>query len=49
MSRSTMVFHKENGEWRVVHVHFSEASATSVQVACNLHRSEACTTGQVTG
>jgi hypothetical protein len=27
VSRSTMVFHKENGDWRVVHVHFSEASA----------------------
>jgi ketosteroid isomerase-like protein len=26
VSRSTMVFHKEGGEWRVVHVHFSEAS-----------------------
>lgn len=25
-SRSTMVFHKEKGEWRVVHVHFSDAS-----------------------
>jgi hypothetical protein len=23
MSRSTMVFHKEQGKWRVVHVHFS--------------------------
>ncbi len=26
VSRSTMVFRKENGDWRVVHVHFSEAS-----------------------
>jgi ketosteroid isomerase-like protein len=26
MSRSTMVFHKESGEWRCVHVHFSEGS-----------------------
>jgi ketosteroid isomerase-like protein len=26
VSRSTMVFHKESGDWRVVHVHFSEAS-----------------------
>jgi hypothetical protein len=26
VSRSTMVFHKEDGDWRVVHVHFSEAS-----------------------
>jgi len=25
-SRSTMVFARENGEWRVVHTHFSEAS-----------------------
>ena len=23
ISRSTMVFHKENGAWRVVHAHFS--------------------------
>jgi hypothetical protein len=23
LSRSTLVFHKENGEWRVVHAHFS--------------------------
>lgn len=23
ISRSTMVFHRENGEWRCVHVHFS--------------------------
>ena len=27
VSRSTMVFRKEDGAWRVVHVHFSEASA----------------------
>lgn len=27
VTRSTMVFRKEDGEWRVVHVHFSEASA----------------------
>ena len=27
VSRSTMVFRKEDGDWRVVHVHFSEASA----------------------
>jgi ketosteroid isomerase-like protein len=26
ISRSTMVFHRENGEWRVVHTHFSEGS-----------------------
>lgn len=26
MSRSTMVFHKENDKWRCVHVHFSEGS-----------------------
>ena len=25
-SRSTMVFRKEDGDWRVVHVHFSESS-----------------------
>lgn len=25
-SRSTMVFHKEGGDWRVVHVHFSDMS-----------------------
>ena len=25
-SRSTMVFAREHGEWRVVHTHFSEAS-----------------------
>ncbi|HUB45996.1 MAG TPA: nuclear transport factor 2 family protein [Acetobacteraceae bacterium] len=25
-SRSTMVFRKEHGDWRVVHVHFSEAT-----------------------
>ena len=24
MSRSTLVFHKESGKWRVVHAHFSE-------------------------
>ena len=24
MSRSTIVFHKEDGRWRVVHAHFSE-------------------------
>jgi hypothetical protein len=24
-----MVFRKENGEWRVVHAHFSEASAAA--------------------
>ena len=27
VSRSTMVFHKKDGDWRVVHVHFSEASS----------------------
>ena len=27
ITRSTMVFRKEAGEWRVVHVHFSEASS----------------------
>jgi hypothetical protein len=27
ITRSTMVFRKEGGEWRVVHAHFSEASA----------------------
>jgi ketosteroid isomerase-like protein len=27
ITRSTMVFRKEDGEWRVVHAHFSEASA----------------------
>lgn len=27
VSRSTMVFRKEDSAWRVVHVHFSEASA----------------------
>jgi hypothetical protein len=27
VSRSTMVFHKEAGEWRVVHAHFSVADA----------------------
>ena len=26
VTRSTMVFRKEDGDWRVVHVHFSEAS-----------------------
>jgi ketosteroid isomerase-like protein len=26
VSRSTMVFRKEDGDWRVVHVHFSPAS-----------------------
>ncbi|HUB10619.1 MAG TPA: nuclear transport factor 2 family protein [Acetobacteraceae bacterium] len=26
ISRSTMVFRKEDGDWRVVHVHFSEAT-----------------------
>ncbi len=26
ISRSTMVFRKEDGDWRVVHVHFSTAS-----------------------
>jgi hypothetical protein len=29
ITRSTMVFRKESGEWRVVHVHFSEASSTA--------------------
>jgi hypothetical protein len=29
ITRSTMVFRKENGEWRVVHAHFSEASAAA--------------------
>jgi len=24
ISRSTMIFHRENGEWRCVHVHFSK-------------------------
>lgn len=28
ITRSTMVFHKEDGDWRVVHVHFSEAATT---------------------
>jgi hypothetical protein len=28
ISRSTMVFAREAGEWRVVHVHFSEATGT---------------------
>ena len=27
ITRSTMVFHKENGDWRVVHAHFSEADS----------------------
>ncbi|HEY1362057.1 MAG TPA: nuclear transport factor 2 family protein [Xanthobacteraceae bacterium] len=27
ITRSTMVFRKEAGEWRVVHAHFSQASA----------------------
>jgi hypothetical protein len=27
ITRSTMVFHKENGTWRVVHAHFSEADS----------------------
>jgi ketosteroid isomerase-like protein len=26
VSRSTMTFYKENGDWRVIHVHFSPAS-----------------------
>lgn len=25
VSRSTMIFHRENGEWRCVHVHFSDS------------------------
>jgi ketosteroid isomerase-like protein len=25
ITRSNMVFHKENGDWRVVHAHFSQA------------------------
>jgi hypothetical protein len=28
ITRSTMVFRKEDGDWRVVHVHFSEAAST---------------------
>jgi len=28
ISRSSMVFRKEDGDWRVVHAHFSEASST---------------------
>ena len=28
ITRSTMVFRKEDGDWRVVHVHFSPASET---------------------
>ena len=27
ITRSTMVFHKEKGDWRVVHTHFSQASS----------------------
>jgi hypothetical protein len=27
ITRSTMVFRKEGGDWRVVHAHFSEASS----------------------
>jgi ketosteroid isomerase-like protein len=27
ISRSTMVFHKENGQWRVIHAHFSVGDA----------------------
>ncbi len=27
ITRSTMVFRKEAGDWRVVHAHFSQASA----------------------
>ena len=27
ITRSTMVFHREGGDWRVVHVHFSEADS----------------------
>src|SRR5262249_4188223 len=27
LTRSTMVFRKEAGEWRVIHAHFSEASS----------------------
>jgi hypothetical protein len=27
VSRSTMVFHKEGGEWRVIHAHFSVADS----------------------
>ncbi len=27
ITRSTMVFRKDEGEWRVIHAHFSEASA----------------------
>ena len=29
VTRSTMVFRKEDGEWCVVHAHFSEASASA--------------------
>ena len=28
ITRSTMVFRKEGGDWRVVHAHFSQASAS---------------------
>jgi len=28
ITRSTMVFRKEDGDWRIVHVHFSEAGTT---------------------
>ena len=28
ISRSTMIFRRENGQWRVMHVHFSEATDT---------------------
>jgi hypothetical protein len=27
ISRSTMVFQKEDGDWRAIHVHFSESKA----------------------
>jgi len=27
ITRSTMVFHREGGDWRVVHAHFSEADS----------------------
>jgi hypothetical protein len=27
ITRSTMVFHKEKGDWRVVHAHFSQAGS----------------------
>lgn len=29
ISRSTMVFRKESGDWRVIHVHFSEHAETA--------------------